>query len=634
MDRFSIYGHKLIRFTVALVILMTGMITIIASNGDGDGGVDLTDDPAPMMPSRVIYYIGGPGGDPTTSGLTYTIDLATISVGLALEGSYARADRAYTLDASPVGRMSVTTANLRFPLILDPFGIRVEETLQWNYGEHPTAGKFSAVAANFVSVAVNNNVSGSGNAGVDIQYVVTEVVVESASLTWAEFDAILDDPLNEPAYLVQAAFSYLLIKTVYQHVQSIMDSFDIIRLQEAALEAAGSGNALSFSCDTLDNATGSYQFVWHDAPGEIANALGSADNLGWSFSDCWLNDTTLNAGLFFSSGSLTLNGYGESSNPFILGYDDVAVNNLVVTETEGSAGAVTQGTEMLINSFGSSGRGGSYVNLFPDTSGIINLVTVFRIAEVGAGAITLPFEYGEFFIDLLEIIAAGPASGSVPCGVSGSISYIMNPFPLTTGSTVDFTFNSCVEGSVTDPVTITGAVTLTINTVTGTLTDNGGYNVATTLALSNVGVLDDTGLVTVNGGMNFSRNASSGNFTESASHAAPQALTVSEDGNDTSLTAFSMQASRTPTNITIGNAGDTVVLEYSQVNDPLTIGILAPLEGTDFPSMYAGSFKVTASDNTSVTLTISTGGDTTLAVDSNGDGTTDDTLLRNWDDIH
>ncbi|KPJ91610.1 MAG: hypothetical protein AMJ55_11455 [Gammaproteobacteria bacterium SG8_15] len=201
-------------------------------------------------------------------------------------------------------------------------------------------------------------------------------------------------------------------------------------------------------------------------------------------------------------------------------------------------------------------------------------------------------------------------------------------------STVDFTFNSCVEGSVTDPVTITGAVTLTINTVTGTLTDNGGYNVATTLALSNVGVLDDTGLVTVNGGMNFSRNASSGNFTESASHAAPQALTVSEDGNDTSLTAFSMQASRTPTNITIGNAGDTVVLEYSQVNDPLTIGILAPLEGTDFPSMYAGSFKVTASDNTSVTLTISTGGDTTLAVDSNGDGTTDDTLLRNWDDIH
>jgi hypothetical protein len=618
----------------AASILLAGMITIIASNGGGDGGVDITDDPAPLMPSKVVYYIGGPGGDPATSGLTYTFDLATVSVALALEGSYAHATRAYTLNASPVGRMSITTSNLRFGLLLDPFAIRVEETLQWNYGEHPTAGKFSAVSGDFVSVTINNNVSGTGIAGVDVQYIGAQIVVDSASLTWAEFDAVLDDPLNEQAYLVQAAFTYLTIKTVYQHVQSIMDSFGIIRVQEATLEAAGSDNALSFSCDTLSNTTGSYQFVWHDAPGEIARALGSGDNLGWSFTDCWLHDSTLNAGLFYTSGDIAFNGYVESSNPFILGYDDVIVNDLAVTETEGAPGGVTLGTEMLINSFGSSGRGGSYVNLFPDTSGIINLVNVVRLAEVSAGAVTLPFEYGEFFMDLLENIAGEPASGSIPCGVSGSINYAIDPYPVTNGTTTNFTFNTCVEGNVADPVTITGSATLTINSVTGTVTSGSIYNVATTLAFNNVGILDDVGLVTVNGGMNFSRNANMGNFTETAADAAPQTLSVSEDGNDTNLTRFSVQATRTPGDITIGNTGNTIELEYSQVSDPLVISILSPLEGTGFPSMYTGSFKVTASDNTSLTVTISTDGDTTLAVDSDGDGSTDDTLMTNWDDIH
>ncbi|WP_455207504.1 hypothetical protein [Kaarinaea lacus] len=177
--------------------------------------------------------------------------------------------------------------------------------------------------------------------------------------------------------------------------------------------------------------------------------------------------------------------------------------------------------------------------------------------------------------------------------------------------------------------TITGAVSLSINTVTDPLTSGEVYNVTTTLAFNNVGTEDDFALVVVDGSMNIARNANGGNFSETASDAAPLALSVSEGGTSTTLTSFSIDATRTPTGITIGSAGNTSNLEYSEVTDPLSISILSQLEGTDFQSMYAGSFRITASDNISLTLAISTDGQTTLAVDSDGDGTTDDTLQRN-----
>ena len=496
---------KNLRYLCLAGVIVLGLMTIVGTGGGGGGGGDvISDDPAPVMPSRVEYYIGGPGGNPTTSGLTYTIDTATISVTMALKGIYTRADRAYTLDVSPIPRMGVSTNGLDFSLLFDPFDIRVDETLQWRYGEYPTAGQFRAASGNFVTVAVNNNVNGTGVAGVDLQLVEFGSPTASVSLTWAEFDAVLDNSATAPPYQVQAAFSFWVIKAAYQHVQSIINSIDTIAVNEAALENAGSGNGLTFTCDQLSSTAGSYQFVWHDAPGEISDALGPGDNFTWSFTECWLDDATLNEDLLYVTGEIELNEYGESSNPLRLSFVDVVANDLVVTETEGMAGAATLGTTMTINSFSTGGRGGVYVELLPDTSGVINLTNVFSIAEVGASTVTLPFEYGEFFINLLEDIAASPAlSGTVLCPVSGSIDYVMDANPVTNGTTIDFTCNTCVEGTVTDPVTVTGAAALTVNTIIGTLTSGGIYNVNTTLAFDNFGTQDDVGLVVVNGSMNF-----------------------------------------------------------------------------------------------------------------------------------
>ena len=109
---------------------------------------------------------------------------------------------------------------------------------------------------------------------------------------------------------------------------------------------------------------------------------------------------------------------------------------------------------------------------------------------------------------------------------------------------------------------------------------------------------------------------------------------MTEGGTSKTVTTFSVDATRTPTGITIGSVGNTFNLEYSEVSGPLVIAILSALQGTDFQNMDAGSFSITASDDSTLTLSISTGGDTALALDSDGDGVTDDTLSRNWEDIH
>jgi hypothetical protein len=634
------YIKPLFRIISMILIVVSGLITIIASSGGGGGGDDdddtMTDDPAPSMPSKVNYNIGSPDGDPSTSGLTYTIESgtepATVSVAFSLRGSYTPSERSYTLDASPIARMQVTTNNLRFDLLWDSFDLRVQETLQWRYGEYPTAGEFRAATGNFVSVTVNNNVNGSGMAGVDLQLVEFEVPTASAGLTWAEFEAVLDDPASAPLYQVQAAFTFTIIRAVYQQIQFIMDSFDTIRTQENALEAAGSGTEFRFSCDPFDSVTGTYQFTWYDGPGEFTNAVGSGDDFTTGFTQCWLDDAALNSDLLYVSGAIALNGYGESGNPFSLGFNDVVVNDLVVTETEGAADSVTLGTTMTVNSFGGGERDGIFVELFPDTSGIINMNNVFSIASVGANAVTLPIEYGEFFIDLLVDIAAGPASsGTVNCPVSGEIDFVMDNFPIVNNTNIDFTFNDCVQGTVDDPVTVTGSATMTVNSLTGTLSAD-VYTTDTALAFDDIGILDDVGLVTVNGGMNFSRQANSGDFVEVASDANPLILTVSEAGNTTTLTAFSINANRTLSGINLGSAGNSITMLYSEISDPLVISILAQLQGTDFPAMYSGSFRITASDNSTLTVGIGTS-ETLLTLDSNGDGTADNTLITQWDDI-
>lgn len=628
------FSLRRIRF---ITVLGLGLLGIIGCGGGGSGGDDVavSDDPAPALPSKAHYYIGGPGGNPETSGFTYTIDEATVSVSLALGGSYTKADRGYTLDASPVARMEVNSSNLRFDLLQESFAIRVDETLQWHYGEHPAAGRFSSFWNNYVSVAVNNNVSGSGEPGVDIQYVAFDSVAGSASLTWDEFDAVLNDPAAAPLYQVQAAFTYLIMTNVYQSIQFIMDSFDTIRLQESALEAAGSGNGLSFSCDQLDGETGSRQLTWSDGPGEIAEALGPADAFMWSFTNCWRNDTALLGDVLYESGTIALNDYNENANPVRLAFEDVGISDLIVTATTGDPGAVTRATSINVDSFSSGDRSGIYVEVLPDTSGTINLVTVYPVVEVGTSALTGLFQYGEYFVDLLEEVAADSATdGSVSCDVSGSLDYHMGANPVVSGSAVSFSFNNCVISVAGNQLTITGDASMTVNMLTGILAANDIYTIDTVLAFNNLGLLDDVGLVVTNGAMNFSREANSGIFVEAASSVAAQPLSQTEAGVTTTLTTFATEATVSATTLTIGQAGDVLTLEYSGLSGPLTLEVLATLEGSAFPAMYSGSFRITASDSTSVTTTVSSSGETSLAVDSDGDGTADDTLLTNWEVIY
>lgn len=630
VDRFS---RPVIILLLAGIIL-AGIITLLASGGGGGGNdVISSDDPAPTLPSRIQYSIGGPYGDPSTSGLVFSNNSNTLTVSFALKGSYTHSTHSYTLDAGPVPPFKVSTTYPGFDLLWDSFDIAVTRTLEWQLGEKPTAGQFRSLAGDYVQITINNSVNGSGVAGVDIRYEGGSP--QSASLTWDQFDALLDNPASAPTYQVQAAFTYAVIQKVYRYLQTTVDQFDTVRLQESAMEAAGSGTGIKLSCDPLNGSAGSMQLTWIDGPGERATAVGPGDDFKLRYSQCWQDDSRLAQDTLYASGETRFSQYSESSDPFRLGFSDVISTNLVVTDTHESGGVITNGDTTTINSFGDGDRGGILVDLTPDTSGIINSANVFRIAEVGASSVTRPFEYGEFFMNLAEEVSASAAlSDTLFCPVSGTIDYTMSANPVVNGSSIQFTFNDCVQGSAASPVTVNGSAVLNINTVSGTIASGGVYQLDTHIGFTNIGMQDDVGLVKITGGMEFTRAANNNNYTESAKDIAPTYLSVSEGNISTTLTSFSISGTHTPTSIRLGNIGDNLTLNHSEVNGPINIDILSSLEGTDYSVMYAGSFRMLATDNSSLTLGISTGGATSLALDFNGDGTTDDVYTRNWGDLH
>ena len=64
----------------------------------------------------------------------------------------------------------------------------------------------------------------------------------------------------------------------------------------------------------------------------------------------------------------------------------------------------------------------------------------------------------------------------------------------------------------------------------------------------------------------------------------------------------------------------------------LTVTIQKSISGTDPNAPDAGQILVTAQDGSYLTMTLS-GGNVTLEVDTDNDGTVDGTLSVNWDDL-
>lgn len=616
-------------------VFALGLMTVIATGG-GDGGDDsvISDDPAPPLPSRVKYIAGGPGGNPSTTGITLVVDgTMTIDTTFYLEGTYTKATQVYSLALSTVPRitMRVTGAGFVLPITdgADGFELRVDESLEWKLRDHPTTGEFVVGAGNFIRVAVNPDAGGSGIPGADLALVEFGMITESASLSWADFIATLNNDAA-PSYQRQAALAYLVLQRLYHPLHGVMQTLNTIADQESALEAAGSGVTLAVPlCDELDGDTGTFSLTWYDGPGEIPNALGPGDNIRIDVDNCWLDNPMTTCDLLYVSGELLFDNYGENTTPFRIGIEEVILTDLLLTETEGDAGSVILGSSILYNSFSSSqDRNGLLFELYPDISGNINLVNLVQIAEATATAITLPSEVGNFAVNLLK--EASAISGTTNCEISGSYDYVLSVYPFENGATMEVAFNNCVQGSVADPVTINGSYTLTATRYTS------NEDLAFDLALSDVSTTDDVGTSVISGQMHFDRVSPDGTtWNEVSSSVSGQCLNVAEGGVTASLSDFSISSARTASSLTLGDTGETFSLQLSTLGDALGGEIVTTFSGSEMVDLAEGSVRVQAVDDSELLLIITAAdGSVSLYLDSDGDGAYEDSVAKNWDELY
>ncbi len=631
------YVRVFLRSISNLSLMLFFLAFVWGCGGGGGGGGDDggADEPAPAFPSIVQYSAGSPA-DFGGSGVTLALEGGgSVTAGFYLEGLYAGATRTYTLTPHSVPRMTVTTSGLPYSLLYPDFGILVEQPLQWQRGMHPTAGQFRTVPGDTVRVTVTADAGGSGQPGVDIEWIVAEEIIASDSLVWGEFDGVLGNQAAWDDHIVMAAFEFRVLQWLYDQIQLGMDGIEFVTTNDAALSSAGSGVGIDRSCDLLPYAgqAGSLSFTWNDGPGEFADALGAGDSFEAVFSDCWKEEAG-DSSIWVRSGTAGFLAYWEDPATITLGFVPVVLNDVVETAVMEQGASYTLGETITVNSFGSGDDQGFRLIIEPDASSGINLTNAVDLASMGIEALFLPPEVGDVALGLLTGFVSDPSFNL--CDISGSVSISPMPTPATAvPASFDVGFSSC-RMDPTDPVTINGSISLVVEDAGGgTLAALTGddFNASLTIAPIAVDSTDDVGTGTLTGGTRFSRTAVAGNYTET-SEAVAGGLSVAEDGFTQTLQAYRvMSAMDTGGQYSYGAAGDLMTLNLNDPSGTFTLAVIQALQGSDSSAPLSGEIRIGALDGSTLTMTVNNGL-VTLGLDTDGDGAVDDTLVRDWDDIY
>ncbi len=272
----------------------------------------------------------------------------------------------------------------------------------------------------------------------------------------------------------------------------------------------------------------------------------------------------------------------------------------------------------------------------PATTGTINSANALEVAASAVRGLVLPRDAGATTLDILIAIA----NGEFLC-TSGTYSKTLSPDPVQEGSVLSMDFNNCLYGDESK-LTFNGSFTLTVNSLSG-LFSSGIYTVETTVNPINITTTEPESSITgtTTGGMHFIRQSAAGVHTEIAQSIATPLLTYSETGGNTEpmgvIGPFELSyifASSGTGLYSFGAAGETLIVDPDSITGSLTITILQSVSGTAPGEPGSGSLKITAQDDSRITMTLSDGGKVTLAIDTNADGVDDGTINTSWDYLY
>lgn len=635
MNRDLFAGRPWFRSLALTAVVAFGIVTIVGSNGGGGGGGGNGDggDRAPQIPSSVRYTAD-------FGGLILNLGEVTLETRIGLRGTYRRGTRAYTIDSEGLTGLFAIASPANGAPTLDNDGeirLQVIEALGFVYGGRPTSGVLRLGNINPVMIRVNNNIGGSGKPGVDLEYLSS-----SSSHTWVEFEALLEDE-SAPHYQVSAAAAWFVLRTVYDHLQTLMDQTIYLTGNDDHLQDAGNGTGVLTECNPYapESTQGDRRFIWIDGPGQQPGELGPGDRFEISFDECFVDRGEDIAGTLYRDGSIRLNNYLESNSPFGIGWFDTRFDDLRVQRIDREQGNPQPGIIITTGSFGlvdeqpSTAIGFQFL-LGPDTSTIINAGNVVEVADAGINALSLPRTIGGIVLDIFIAAVLDPGVDDFCTGGAHAV----NPLPTggnapAVGKAYTITFTGCTIDDGEVQTELDGTLTLTIDSLTGTLDAPGTYNVAITIDPVSLTIASGGEASTLTGATRYARNSAPPLITESMTNVPGKQLFIAEPSFISAFGPYTVAASVNTTTeaFSLGAPGNVAHIDRSDIPGVLVVTVEQAIAGVGDASPASGRVLITAEDDSALRLIIEDGM-VTLALDTDGDGEVDDTFGPfPWEDI-
>ena len=225
---------------------------------------------------------------------------------------------------------------------------------------------------------------------------------------------------------------------------------------------------------------------------------------------------------------------------------------------------------------------------------------------------------------------------TVPCDGGGTASITVNaanPDQLSKGDTISVTGNNCRE----DGVTMNGTMNVVINSLSGDPSESAAWSGSFGFTFVNFSVNAGGTVNTANGDFTLSYNQTSFNAASfsASGNSLKMRTTKGTSSSDRTLSAYSYSGSVNSANVYTYRANFTLSGTFGTLgNVSYTVKTTTDFRQTPGAFPTAGALVVTASDKSTLTMTVTNGTSVQLAVDRNGDGTVDSTSTATWTELN
>jgi hypothetical protein len=226
-----------------------------------------------------------------------------------------------------------------------------------------------------------------------------------------------------------------------------------------------------------------------------------------------------------------------------------------------------------------------------------------------------------------ELVVGVVHSVAIDCD-SGSMSVAWDDADdddeFSSGDTFSITFNNCRDEAL--GLTMNGQLALSNFTLTGDPFSS-SWSMVASFSFKNLRMTDGAESISLNGGYNYSI-AQDG--TDYSGNISGSSLTLVEGGFTHDLRDFTIASTfNEATNVNAGTYEGRLI--SSRIGGSVVFTTPVHFEGVGDGYPYDGRLKITGADDTSVTLIVIDSATVWLEVDSDGDGSVDDTIMTTWE---